>query len=302
VTVSGSPRGTRAGAVYALLAYGTWGLVAAYWKLFGAVPATEIVAHRVVWSLLVVAGLITVARRWPDVARAARDRKTLRLLACTTALISTNWGLFIWAVTSGHILQSSLGYFINPIVNVLLGVVALGERLRRAQWVAVALAGTGVGVLAIATGVVPWVSLMLAATFGLYGLLRKTATVESLVGLFVETALLAPVAAGYLALREAHGVGALGRGSVPYDALLVASGLVTALPLVWFAAAARRLPLSVLGFFQYVSPTLQFVLAVAVYKERFTPAHVATFGCIWAAVALFSFDAQRAWRSAHPRA
>lgn len=256
-------------------------------------PAVEVLAHRIVWSLVVVSVMFVVARKGGEAAAALRSRRTLGTLAVTTALISLNWGLFIWAVQSGRLLQASLGYYINPLINVVLGVVVLQERLRRAQVIAVALALLGVVVLAVAGGVLPWVSLLLAGSFGLYGLLRKTAPVDALTGLFVETALLSPVALVFLVIRESSGQGALLTGSVAHGALLAACGLVTALPLLWFTAAARRLPLSVLGFFQYVAPTLQFLLAVLRYGEKITPAHAVTFALIWTALGLFTLDARR---------
>lgn len=284
-----------AGALYAIAAYAAWGLVPVYWKALRVVPATAIVAHRVIWSVLFVAALLTARRKWPDVVAVLRDRSRMTRLVASTTLISANWGLFIWAVNAGRILQTSLGYFVNPILSVLLGVIFLGERMRPLQWVSVALASAGVLLLLVLAGVFPWVSLSLAVTFGLYGLIRKTTAVDGLTGLFVETLLTVPFALGYLLL--APGV----RASTSFgDAfavpLVLASGAITALPLVWFAEATRRLPLSILGFFQYLSPSLTFLLAVLVYDEPLDRPRLFTFGCIWSAAILFSFDARRGAR------
>jgi chloramphenicol-sensitive protein RarD len=285
------------GALYAVAAYSAWGLVAIYWKALGPVPAVEVLAHRVAWSLLFVAGLMAATGRLRQATEALRSRKTAATLALTTALISGNWGLFIWAVQSGRLLESSLGYFINPLVNVLFGVVFLGERLRRLQKIAVGMALLAVVVLTAATGVLPWVSLVLAFSFASYGLLRKTAAVDSLTGLFIETAMLAPVAAGYICFLEVTGRGALGQGSAAHGLLLAACGLITAVPLLWFTSAARLLPLSTLGFFQYIAPTCQFLLAVLVYGEPIGRAQTGAFALIWAALAVFSVDARIASRA-----
>lgn len=279
---------SRAGALFALGAYGLWGVVPIYWKRLGPVPAVEVVAHRVVWSVLFVALVLTLSRGWASVVVALRSRRTLAYLSASTALIAANWGLFIWAVQTGHILQASLGYFINPLVNVAAGVLFLKERLSRPQVIAVTLAAIGVLILTVAGGAFPWVSLTLAFSFAAYALLRKTAPVESLAGLFIETLLVAPFALALILFRERGGHGALGAGSFGHGVMLSMAGPITAIPLLLFAAAARRMPLSTLGFFQYVSPTLQFLLAVLLYREKLTVAHVVTFGFIWAALGVFS--------------
>lgn len=279
---------SRSGALYALGAYGLWGIVPIYWKKLGAVPAAEVVAHRVVWSVLFVAVVLAIVRGYGAVGVALRSRRTLAYLSGTTLLIAVNWGLFIWAVQTGHILQASLGYYVNPLVNVAMGVVFLKERLNRPQTIAVALAAIGVTILTVAAGTFPWVSLLLALTFGAYGLLRKTAPVEALAGLFVETLLVTPFALAFVLFREHGGHGALTTGGLGRGVLLAMAGPITAVPLLFFAAAARRLSLTTLGFFQYVAPTLQFLCAVLLYGEKLTPAHVATFACIWAALAVFT--------------
>jgi chloramphenicol-sensitive protein RarD len=220
--------------------------------------------------------------------RAALAKSTLKYLAGSTILIAANWGIFIWSVQSGRILQASLGYYINPLVNVALGVVFLGERLSRTQSIAVGLATLGVLILTVAAGVFPWVSLLLAFTFASYGLLRKLAPVEALAGLFVETLLVTPFALAYILFREHAATGALRQGTFAHGVLLALAGPITAVPLIFFAAAARRMPLSTLGFFQYIAPTLQFLLAVLLYGEKLSAAHVATFACIWTALAIFT--------------
>jgi chloramphenicol-sensitive protein RarD len=290
------PADRARGLGFALAAYVTWGLIPIYFKALRPVPPLEILSHRVVWSALLLA--VVLGRRGePSAFRAPFRRDRLPLLALTTALISANWLLYIWAVQAGRIVEASLGYFMNPLVNVLLGVAFLGESLSRRQRAAVALAAAGVAVLVARTGAFPWVSLALAVSFGLYGLLRKRAAVESVGGLFGETVLLAPAALAYLAVLARDGTGAFG-GGAGASLLLVAAGPITALPLVGFGLALHRLRLSTMGLVQYVTPTGQFLLAVLLYREPFGPAHAAAFGCIWASLALYSWDAFVRARSA----
>jgi chloramphenicol-sensitive protein RarD len=291
-----TPESRRTGAFYGLAAYGWWGLAVIYFKAVAHVPPLEVLAQRVVWSLPLLFGLLALRGRLGEIRAALRDRRTLAILLVTTLLIGSNWLIYIVAVSTGHILQSSLGYYINPLVNVVLGMAFLGERLRPAQWASVLLATAGVLYLALSYGRPPWFALSLAGTFALYGLLRKTVRAEGSVGLTVETTLLLPAALGFLLVQGMRGSLAFGHVSLPTDLLLAASGLVTAMPLIWFANAIRRLPLTTMGFLQYLSPTLQFLLAVAVYGEPFTRAHLLTFGCIWTALALYSVDAVLAAR------
>ena len=272
----------------ALAAFLTWGLFPIYFKALRPVPPLEILAHRVAWSALLLAALLA-RRGGPSGFRAPFRGERLPLLALTTALISVNWLVYIWAVQAGRIVEASLGYFVNPLVNVLLGVAFLRESLSRRQKAAVALAGAGVALLVIRTGAFPWVALVLATSFGLYGLLRKRAAIDSVGGLFGETALLAPAAIAYLAFRAHQGTGALGSGA-GVTILLAAAGPLTALPLVWFGLALHRLRLSTVGLVQYVTPTSQFLIGVLLYREPFGPAHAAAFACIWASLALYSWD------------
>jgi chloramphenicol-sensitive protein RarD len=284
---------TRAGLAYGLAAFGFWGLVPIYFKAVSSVPALEVLAHRVVWSVVVLGVVLSLKHRWPEVAAAFTDWKTLGVLALTTVLIGANWFIFIWAVNNDQVLQASLGYFINPLVNVFLGVVFLKERLSRAGIVAVAMAATGVGWLTVRGGELPWISLVLAFSFGLYGLLRKTARVKPVPGLMVETMLMLPPALIYLAATASHGGLYFGTGSLELDLLLVAAGLVTAIPLLWFTAAAQILPLSTMGFIQYLAPTLHFGLAVMVYGEPLTGERLIAFFFIWVALAIFTVDQLR---------
>ncbi len=286
-------RSFRSGLAWGLAAYGSWGLFPIYFKAVAAVPALEVLAHRVVWSLVVLAAVLTVQRRWREVVAAVTEARTLAVLGVTALLIGGNWYVFIWAVMTGHMLQASLGYFINPLVNVFLGVVILGERMSRAGVAAVAMAALGVGWLTVLGGGVPWVSLVLAFSFAVYALLRKTARVKPVPGLAVETALLAPVALLFLAATASSGGLYFGTGSWRLDLLLVAAGLVTALPLLWFNTAAQLLPLSTLGFLQYLSPTGQFLLAVLAYGEPLTRERLVAFACIWSALAIFTVDQLR---------
>lgn len=277
-----------AGVAFALLAYVTWGIVPLYWKLLAAVAPIELVAHRIVWALVVVGVLSRVAGTWHEVGAALGDRAVRSKLLFSSVLIGTNWGLFIWAVATGRTAEASLGYFINPLMSVLLGVIVLGERLQRGQWIAVALAGLAVVLLLVLGDGLPWVALTLAVTFAAYGIVRKLAPISSLPGLFVESLVLTPIALGLVAWRERAGDGVLGSGDARLVTLVALSGLVTALPLAWFNAAARRLPLSTVGFFQYVSPTLQLLLAVYAFDEPVAPARWAAFALIWVALAIHS--------------
>jgi chloramphenicol-sensitive protein RarD len=280
----------------AVAAYLAWGLLPLYFKALQGVPAVEILAHRVVWSVLLLAGLLAWRR---DLAalRAPFRGGRLPLVAATTALIAGNWLLYIWAVQAGRVLEASLGYFVNPLVNVLLGVLFLGERLNPRQRLAVSVAGVGVLVLVVRSGHVPWIALALATSFGLYGLLRKRAAIPPVGGLFAETALLAPAALLLLGARAAAGDGAFGT-SPGRTLLLLAAGPVTALPLVWFTVGVHRLRLSTMGLVQYLAPTGQFLLAVALYREPFGAAHAAAFGCIWGSLAIYSWDALSTARAA----
>ncbi|HZA51236.1 MAG TPA: EamA family transporter RarD [Myxococcaceae bacterium] len=290
-------RESAIGLAFALAAFGAWGVNPIYFNALRSVSPLEIIAHRVLWSVLVVAVLVHAGNRWRELKAAVAPGSGRAVFLLTSVLISINWLVFIWATHNDRLLDASLGYFINPLVNVVLGVVVLRERLTRVQAIAVALAALGVLNQVWTLGIFPWISLALALSFGTYGLLRKRVAADSTVGLFIETLLLAPVALGYLIYLGVHGALAFGDGPLGRDALLAASGVVTAFPLLWFVAAARRLRLATLGLVQYVAPTAQFVLAVALYGERFTAAHAITFGLIWISLALYSASALNAQRA-----
>jgi chloramphenicol-sensitive protein RarD len=285
------------GALYAVLAYGAWGLVPLYWRVVRHVPGLEMVAHRVVWSVPVLWALVLLRGQRGAVGEALRDPRHRRLLGVTALLVAANWLTFIWAIQTDRVLEASLGYFVNPLVNVLLGTLVLGERLRRLQAVAVLVAAIGVLWLAIAMGTLPWISLALAITFGLYGLLRKQAGVGALPGLAAETVLLAPAALTGFAVLAGRGEAVFLHGTFEDALWIAASGVVTALPLLWFANAARRLRYVTLGFFQYLAPTGQFLLSVLAFGEPFTPAHAVAFPLIWIALVLYGVDSARGARA-----
>ncbi|XGJ91635.1 EamA family transporter RarD [Serratia marcescens] len=282
---------TRQGIFFALAAYFMWGIAPAYFKLIQQVSADEILTHRIIWSFFFMLALITLGRNWPKVRAACQNRKRLLLLAVTALLIGGNWLLFIWAVNNHHMLEASLGYFINPLVNVLLGMLFLGERFRRMQWVALALAFTGVLVQLWQFGSLPIIGLGLAFSFAFYGLLRKKIAIDAQTGMLIETLWLLPVAAAYLFLFADSPTSHLSANPWSLNLLLVAAGIVTTVPLLCFTAAATRLRLSTLGFFQYLGPTLMFLLAVTFYGETVGQDKLVTFGFIWAALILFTLDA-----------
>ncbi len=280
----------REGVAAALGAYVLWGLVPIFFKQLGSVPALEIIAHRVVWSLLLVGSLLAVRGRLAPVWRHAQNPRTLLHAALAAALVMTNWFIFVWAVNADRILETSLGYFITPLVSIVLGVVVLHERLRPRQWAAVVLAVTGVALEGWRIGGLPWVSLALAATFGSYGLLRKQLPVDAAGGLLLETACAAPFAALYLLWLGTMGnMGHFGQ-TVTIDVLLVASGAVTAIPLLLFAIGARRLPLATMGFLQYVAPSLSFLVAIFFYAEPMNLSRLLAFAAIWVGLALYTAD------------
>jgi len=288
----------RRGLLHGLLAYSLWGFVPLFWKLLEGVAPVEVLAHRVVWGCAVFVAFTRAMGIGAEVRRAAQDRSVLGAMALSGALIAINWGVFVGAVATGHLLDASLGYFINPLVSVALGTVVLRERLRPLQRLSILLAAIGVTLIAWSAGQMPWISLVLAGSFGLYGLVRKIARVESLVGSTIETALLAPIAAGYLVYLAASGQGALGHAPAATEALLIATGLVTAGPLLLFTSAARRLPLSTVGFLQYLTPTGHFLIAVAAFGEPLAEGRLAAFGFIWLGLGVFSIDL---WRAAQAR-
>lgn len=277
----------HSGVLQASLAYGMWGLLPLYFHLLASVAPLEIVLQRTLWSLAFVLVLLAALRRWAWLRDIARRPRTLATFALSALLLSSNWLVYVWAVNHGRVVESSLGYFITPLLNVLLGYFVLHERPRRMQWVALAIAAAGVVWLAIFGGSLPWIGLVLAATFGIYGLIRKTAPLGAIEGLALETMLLAPLAAGLLAWRTSQGDSALG-GDTALLGLLVLSGPITALPLLLFAAGARRIPLTTLGVLQYIGPTIQFALGVWLFREPFGGPRLAGFVLIWLALVIYT--------------
>ncbi len=287
--MNGSTRqqdGPARGFWFGVAAYGLWGILPIYFKAIAEVGAVDIVAHRVLWSVPFLLVLVLVAGEGGDLARIFRRPRTLAFLALTAALIAINWLLYVYAVTSGHILAGSLGYYLNPLVNVLLGRIVLKERLAPLQWLAVAVAAAGISALAVQALGQLWISLALAASFASYGLLRKIAPVEAVLGLTVETLLLLPLALLWLGIGLAEGKPPFGPGNHDLLLLLLA-GVATTVPLILFTAAARRLRYSTLGMLQFIAPTLQFLVAVLLYGERITIAHAVAFGSIWLALGLY---------------
>lgn len=285
----------RAGLYQGVLAYGLWGVVAAYWKLLTHIDAVELIAHRAIWGLVVFAVIVAVAGQWSVFVRTLRDLKIVGVMTASAILLALNWGIFVAATIHGYLLEASLGYFINPLVSVALGTLVLRERLRRLQWIAIGFALVGVVVMTWRAGRVPYVSLLLAGTWGVYGLVRKTARVDAMVGSAIETLVMAPIAIVYLA--------AIGGGAFVHEGprtllLLAGTGVITAVPLVLFTSAARRLPLSTVGFLQYLAPTGQFLLAVLAFGEPLAKGRLFAFGFIWAGLVVFSIDL---WRTTADR-
>lgn len=284
---------TRAGVLLGVAAYLIWGLSPLYWPLITDTTAAEIISHRIIWSLVFVALILTVRRQWGELSTLRAQPKALLALVAAGAAVAANWGVYIWAVRNDHLVESSLGYFINPLLVVLLGVVVLGERLRPLQWAAVGIATVAVVVLTVDYGRLPWIALVLASSFAVYGLLKKQATVGPLQSLGVETAALSLPAVGYLLVLSADGTGSLGRVSVGQHALLIGAGAFTAIPLLLFGAAARRVPLTTLGILQYLNPTMQFLFGVFLRHEPFPPSRFIGFALVWVGLAVFTADAIR---------
>ncbi len=292
----------RRGIGYGLAAYGLWGAVPIFWPLVQRAGAFEILAHRIVWSLAICAALLLVAVRAPGGRglsgwwRRIGNRRALAMLTLAAAVVSVNWGTFIWAVNHGHVVETSLGYYINPILTILIGVILLHERLEPLQWACVGLAAAAVVVLTLDYGRLPWIALVLATSFAVYGLLKKRINAGAVDTLAAESGVLTPVALGYLVWLQATGTLTFGRLGTAHSLLLAASGLVTVVPLLFFAAAATRLPLSTLGLLQYLAPTLQFLLALLYFHERMSVGRWVGFGLVWAALVLLTANGLRGTR------
>ncbi|MFB8120407.1 EamA family transporter RarD [Streptomyces sp. NPDC055962] len=286
----------RAGLLYGIAAYGMWGLVPLFWPLLEPSGAVEILAHRMVWSLGVVGVALLFLRRWAWIGELIRQPRRVGLITLAATVISVNWGLYIWSVNNGHVVEASLGYFINPLVTIAMGVLLLGERLRPVQWTAVATGFAAVLVLAIGYGQPPWISLVLAFSFATYGLMKKKVGMGGLESLAAETAVLFVPALGFLLWLGARGDATFLAGGAGHGALLAATGLVTAIPLVSFGAAAIRVPLSVLGLLQYLAPVFQFALGILYFHEEMPPERWAGFALVWVALMLLTWDALRTSR------
>jgi chloramphenicol-sensitive protein RarD len=286
----------RTGIINATLAFLCWGLFPLYFHALHEVPAGQILAHRVVWSLLFLAIVLTVRRQWKWLPEVMRRPRVIGSFVASAFLLSANWLVYIWAVNNGHVIEASLGYFINPLVNIMFGYLLLKERLRASQWAAIALAALGVAWLTWQAGTVPWIALILASTFGAYGLMRKTAALGALEGLSFETMVLFPLALAYVIWLSLHGQNSFINSAADSTRwLLVAAGPITAIPLLLFASGARKIPLSALGLLQYISPTIQFLLGVWLFREAFTADRMVGFLLIWSALALYA--AEGLWRN-----
>jgi chloramphenicol-sensitive protein RarD len=270
-----------------LAAYVMWGFFPIYWKLLHDVPALEVIGHRISWSFILLIVVILLTKQWKDFRSAALTPKIIGIYAVAGILLTVNWLIYVWGVNSGFIVETSLGYFINPLISVLLGVIFLRERLRPAQWLPVALAAAGVVYLTVTYGRLPWIALSLAVSFGFYGLMKKLAPLGSLYGLTLETALVFPIALIYLALVGVTGTGSFLHEGALSDILLIGTGVVTSVPLLMFASAARQIPLTMIGVLQYVAPTLQFLIGVFLYHESFDKSRLIGFGLVWLALIIF---------------
>ncbi|TRZ37289.1 EamA family transporter RarD [Niallia circulans] len=285
---------TKTGILYAVFAYLIWGLFPIYWKNLQGVGADEILANRVLWSFVFMVLLVTITRKWKKLGQVLYSFKTNKkqgfMLFIASVLVSCNWFIYIWAVNANQIIETSLGYYINPLVSVMLGMFVLKEKLTKVQYVSVGLAAIGVLILTISHGSFPWIALSLAFTFGLYGLAKKLISIDSEIGLTLETMFITPIALLYIVYLFVKGDHAFLAGSSGMDVLLMISGVLTAIPLLFFAKGAQRIPLSMLGFIQYMTPTLTLILGVFVYDEPFTSTHLLSFVFIWSALTLYSLS------------
>ncbi len=274
------------GILYSVTVYALWGFFPIYWKLLSHVPALQLLGHRIAWSFLLLLGVIFITKQWNEF-RATLNVRTFRIYLIAALLIGVNWLAYVWAVNAGFIVETSLGYFINPLLSVLMGVLFLGERLRPMQWIPVALAAMGVAYLTFAYGQLPWIALLLAFTFGFYGLVKKLAPLGSLFGLTLETGILFLPAFVYLSVVESNNTAAFLHSGIASDLLMIGAGLVTTIPLLMFASAAKLIPLSMIGVLQYIAPTIQFLIGVFIYKETFDQSRLLGFSIVWLALIIF---------------
>lgn len=288
------------GILNGIAAYALWGLFPIYWKYLHQVPALQIIGHRIGWSFLLLIVLILLSKQWREFRAAALTSKTIGIYSIAAILLSFNWLIYVWGVNAGFIVETSLGYFINPLFSVLLGVVFLRERLRPVQWIPIGLAAAGVIYLALTYGRPPWIALSLAFTFGLYGLVKKLSPLGSLYGLTLETAIVFPIALVYLAFVEFTGTGSFLHEGAPTDILLIGTGIVTSVPLLMFASAARQIPLTMIGVLQYIAPTLQFLIGIFLYREPFDQSRLIGFSLVWLALLIFWLENYLARPSPQP--
>ncbi len=287
---------TKQGVILGLSAYVLWGLLPLYWDLLDQVPAEQVLAHRIFWSCFFVGSIVWIYGNWGLVKEIFKSKKTFAMTLLAAIVISGNWYTYIWGVQAGRVVEASMGYYINPLVAVLLGVLVLKEKLSNPKKVAVAIATLGVLVMTFMYGQFPWVALTLAFTFAFYGLIKKTIPVEPIPGLFLETAILAPFVLGYLVFHETQGTGVINSVPISVMILLIGAGVATSTPLLLFSMAARRVRLSTIGFMQYIAPTISLYLGVFIFNEPFTSIHLFTFSCIWIALALYTWDSVRVYR------
>lgn len=278
------------GIFYGIMAYASWGLLPMYWKLLDAAPAMEILAHRMLWSCFFTIFLIFITKKREKFISVFKDWNKIKYIFISAFIITVNWFTYIWAVNSNHIIESSLGYYINPLITVLLGIIVFKERPEKKQYIAILLAVSGVAVMTIQYGKIPYVSLILAISFALYGLFKKISGVESSVSLAVETTLLAPIAFIYIIYRQISGIGIIGNISAITTILLLCTGVATAVPLLWFSKSAKRLEMSTLGFLQFLSPSISLVLGILVYGEEFTKTHLVSFSLIWVGLLIYTIS------------
>ena len=290
-----------AGVLYTLGAFTLWGVLPLYWRALKQVPSPQILAHRIFWAYVFVIVIVLFRRRWKDIRRSISSPRNWLTCSVSAFFIGVNWFLYVWAVNTDHVVETSMGYFINPIISVLLGILFLRERLGFWKSIAVLLALSGVLYMTVKYGQLPWIAVTLAVCFGMYGLMRKIANVDSITGLFVETSLLSPIVITYLVIQAASGKSSFGASTGLTHLLLIFSGVVTAMPIIWFAHGTRRIPLSTVGFIQYLAPSLQLVIAVLVFREPFTRIHLTSFGLIWGALLLFSLSHTTLMKRIEPR-
>jgi chloramphenicol-sensitive protein RarD len=295
-------RESLVGMWYAIASYVAWGVLPLYWKALKHVPAREILAYRIIWSFIFLCLFNTLRKRWPEVKQAYGNKRNRLSSLISAVIIGSVWFIYILAMITNHVVEASMGYYINPLISVVLGMIFLKERLTFWQNVAFVLAILGVAFLTIQYGRLPWIALSLAVGFGLYGLLRKTSSVGSITGLTAETAVLSPLAFGYVLFLILGKTSSVVEATVATHLLLMGAGIVTAVPLVWFAKGARRIPLSMIGFFQYLAPTISLLLGIFVFKEPFTPTHLVCFGLIWVALIIFTLSQIRRMKRLLPKA